>query len=184
MADKKHPEAHLFYVDTRFEKRARRPGGIPREKAIEMAQARIEEIRPGFDVWLDQKLQELSKIIRSAQENPAEPEWVDTAFFLAHQMRNVGTTMGYELLTYVADSLCEVFDEENFDSERNMNSVICHLDALLLSRQEQYRHLRPEQVPELSIGLRRVVERAASDGSPKQDPSAAAATRPGVKKNR
>ena len=184
MADKKHPEAHLFYVDTRFEKRARRPGGVPRAKAIEMAQARIEELRPGFDVWLDQKLQELSGVIRNAQKNPAELNWVDTAFFLAHQMRNVGTTMGYELLTYVADSLCEVFDEEISDSERNMDSITCHIDALFLARQEQYRHLRPEQVPELSIGLRRVVERAVSDGGPKQDPSAVGIPRTDIKKHR
>jgi hypothetical protein len=34
------------------------------------------------------------------------------------------------------------------------------LAALLLARQEQYRNLRSEQLPELSSGLRRVAEYA------------------------
>jgi hypothetical protein len=32
------------------------------------------------------------------------------------------------------------------------------MDALMLARQKSYRRLRPEQVPELTKGLRRVVE--------------------------
>jgi hypothetical protein len=38
--------------------------------------------------------------------------------------------------------------------------IDCHMDALLLARTEQYRHLTPDQVPEMASGLRRVVELA------------------------
>jgi hypothetical protein len=31
----------------------------------------------------------------------------------------------------------------------------------MLARQERYRNMRPDQLPELSAGLRRVVERAS-----------------------
>ena len=40
MTKNNHPEAKLFYADTRFERLARRPGGVEREQAIKQAQAR------------------------------------------------------------------------------------------------------------------------------------------------
>jgi len=40
----------------------------------------------------------------------------------------------------------------------NMESILCHVDALILARQPYYRALQPEQVPELTKGLRRVVK--------------------------
>jgi hypothetical protein len=39
--------------------------------------------------------------------------------------------------------------------------IDCHIDALFLARTDRYRHLRPEQLPEMTSGLRRVVERAS-----------------------
>ena len=73
-------------------------------------------------------------------------------------MRDVGTTMGFEMLTYIANSLCEVFDAVADGAELKMDSVTCHIDALQLSRQQPYRNMRPEQVPELTSGLKRVVD--------------------------
>ena len=37
-----------------------------------------------------------------------------------------------------------------------------HLDALVLSRQEAYRHMHPDQVPDLTKGLRRVVKHVST----------------------
>lgn len=39
-----------------------------------------------------------------------------------------------------------------------MDTVVCHLDALLLARQEPYRHMKPDQVPDLINGLRQVAD--------------------------
>jgi hypothetical protein len=43
--------------------------------------------------------------------------------------------------------------------------VDCHIDAFLLARTEPYRNLRPEQVPEMTSGLRRVVELANANAA-------------------
>ena len=50
----------------------------------------------------------------------------------------------------------------------DMETITCHLDALFLARREQYRHLRLEDVPELTKGLRLVKKRSTSpDAAPK-----------------
>ena len=44
MAESGDREARVFSVETRFQKMARRPGGVPRDQAIEKAAAKIEEL--------------------------------------------------------------------------------------------------------------------------------------------
>lgn len=153
----------VFPVETRFQTLAQRSGGVPREAAIEHATAKIAEMKPGFDGWLETKLQALAAVIAHAKaaETPA-PDWIDGAAAHARELRDIGTTMDFELLTYIAGSLCEVLTAFAEGSERDMESVTCHLDALLLSRQPQYRYTKPGDVPELTRGLRRVVEHVST----------------------
>ncbi|MFN3656048.1 MAG: hypothetical protein ACK4UO_02190 [Pseudolabrys sp.] len=151
-------EARVFAVETRFQKLARQPGGIPRDKALENAQSKVEEIKPGFEDWAGTRLQELAEVVKQAEAGTAPDDWIETANLHSRYLRDVGTTMGFDLLTYIANSLCEVLDAVAAGAECNMESITCHLDALFLSRQQPYRKMKPEQVPELISGLRRVVD--------------------------
>lgn len=156
MAENADAKARIFPVETHFQKVARRPGGVPREQAIESARAEIELIKPGFDDWLDKVLQDL---IANAHGGDAKPDWLEAANFHCRQLRDSGTTMGFELLSFIAGSLCELLDSIAAGGECNMRSIVCHTDALILARQVSHRHLKPEQVPELIKGLRQVTRR-------------------------
>lgn len=157
MEENADPTARIFLVDTPFQRMARRPGGVPREEAIQSAQSEIEQIKPGFEEWLDRELQEL---IDSAHAGDAKPDWIASANVHCRQLRDVGATMGLELLSLVADSLCDLLDSIAAGGACNMDWIVCHTDALLLARQAPHRHLKPEQVPELIRGLRQVTKRA------------------------
>jgi hypothetical protein len=158
MADREEQEARVFTVETRFQKLARQPGGISRDKALENASAQIGEIRPSFDQWVAQELEAISTIVKNAQTAAPPPDWIQAANAHSRHIRDSGTTMGAELLTFIAASFCDVLDAIEAGAECNMDSVTCHLDALFLARQEQFRNMKPEQVPELTRGLRRVVQ--------------------------
>ncbi|MEJ2435064.1 MAG: hypothetical protein P8Y53_18595 [Pseudolabrys sp.] len=162
MSDRDSAGVRIFSVITRFQELARRAGGVPRDKAIANAQAKIEEIKPGFDDWVTRELQALADTVEEAKSGKARPDWVESANRHCRQLRDVGTTMDFELLTYIADSLCEIFDGITAGAECNMESIACHLDALFLVRQRGYRGMKPEQVPELTQGLRRVVEHVST----------------------
>lgn len=158
MSDNGEQKVRVFTVETRFQKLARRPGGVPREQALERAAAKIEEIKPGFDDWLLKELKTLSDAIDSAKTADPPPDWVEIANVQSRQVRDAGTTMGSELLTFIANLLCEVLDAVAAGAECNMESIGCHVDALYLARQQKFRGLTPEQVPELTSGLRRIAE--------------------------
>jgi hypothetical protein len=161
MSKKANHEAHIFYADTRFERMARRPGGVAREQALARAQAQVDEMQSGFSEWLDRELQELSAAIQQAEGSSFDPSWHERAYRSCRQLRDVGATMGYELVTFIANNLCEILDVIKAGTAYDREMINCHVDALLLARTEQYRHLRPEQVPEMASGLRRVVELAS-----------------------
>ena len=160
MVKENTPEARLFFVDTRFQKMARRPGGVPRDRAIEQAQKYIDkETKETFDEWLERELEALKGAISELQSGSADPDKLDEACSHCRQLRDVGTTCHFELLTFIADSLCEVLDATKAGAPFDADSVACHVDALMVVKKKSYRGLKPEQLPELTDGLRKVVQR-------------------------
>ena len=155
------PEAREFHVDTRFQKMARRKGGVPRNKAIQQAELQIEQVKPQFDDWLEGMLKEFATLIGNAEAGTAEPGWIPEANRRSHQLRDGAATLGFELLAFIANSLCEILDAVEAGSPCNIDSITCHLDALMLARKAGYRNLKPEQVPELTSGLHKVVKHVA-----------------------
>lgn len=157
-----HPEAREFDVETRFQTLARREGGVPRDQALKQADVQIERVKPQFDEWVEGALQELSALIEKAKNTTADPGWIGEANLRSHQLRDSGATLGFELLAFIATSLCEILDAIEAGSPCNIDSIVCHLDALALARQATYRRLRPDQVPELTKGLHKVVKRVTA----------------------
>ncbi len=162
MTEETDNQVREFDVETRFQTMARRPGGLPRDTAIEEANFSVEQMKPGFGEWAEGELQELSKAIERARAGDAKDEWLEPASVHARAVRDVGTTMDCELLTFVADSLCEILEAIEAGSGWDLDTLVCHLDALVLVRQPQYRGMGPLELPELTRGLRRLAERIST----------------------
>ena len=75
MTKKRKPKARIFAVDTRFRQMARRPGGLPREKAIEQAASKIDDAKPGYDVWLRTELRNWRGSLKARKPVKPEPSW-------------------------------------------------------------------------------------------------------------
>lgn len=151
-------DPRIFDVETRFQQRAKRRGGLSRERAIETAQAQIEKIKPGFEQWLDDELKEFKSLMERAETGEGAPGWIEDMDFRARQLRDSATTLGFELLSFVATSLCEILESAQAGNACNVEAIRCHVDALLLAGRKSYRRLRPDQVPDLTDGLHRVVK--------------------------
>jgi hypothetical protein len=166
MSGKPPADPTTFFVDSHFQKMARRPGGMPREKAIEDAQVAIDKIKSDFGHWLERELDALTAEIRRGRlPNCSDLNWAENAAAHSRHMRDVGTTMGFELVTFITKNMCEIFEAIVAGADPRYEIIDCHIDALLLAKQERYRHLRPEQLLELNSGLRRVLEVASNPSS-------------------
>jgi len=162
---KKSPDANIFPVETRFQKMALRPGGLTREQAIGRAQARVDELKPAFDKWLTQNLQEFVAAVRDLEAHPASELRREIAYSQCSQLRDVGSTMGYELLTFIAENVCKHLESVRAGAAYHKEAMDCHIDAIVLAAKPPYATMKPEQLPEITGGLMRVMERAKTPNS-------------------
>ncbi len=154
--------AREFPVETDFHKKARRAGGVTRNQAVGNAQAQIETLKEEFTDWLKDGLDRLQSAIQLAETFPDNAMLVEDAFRSSCELRDIGTTMGYELVTFVANRLCEVLNAIRNGADYDKVLIRCHIDALQLARQDSYRNVSPDQVPDLCDGLRRAAEHSIS----------------------
>ncbi len=154
-----HPPRHdaeAFYVETHFERMARRPGGSPRDEALAAAQLQIDELKVGFLDWLNRQLKELSGALADLDADPSATSQMERAYHLCAQVQDVGTTMGFSVVTFVAKTLCEVLESIKAGAIYEKEMIDCHINALLYVTKNPKQNLTQEQIAELSGGLRRV----------------------------
>ncbi len=154
------PNVRIFDVDTRFQQMARRPGGVPKEVAIQQADSQIDTFREEFVDWVEKEVQDLSAAFKAMDHNGDAVPQLDNINLRCRQLRDTGTTMGLELITFVADNLCKILDAVKDGAPYDADVLACHIDALLLAQQKNYRNLRPDQVVEMTNGLQKILDRA------------------------
>jgi hypothetical protein len=160
-------EVRIFSVVTNFQKLALRPGGVPRDKAIAQADAELRQMKPEFDKWIDEEIEALRSALPAGGQGAGQGDWVAAAATHAGRLRDVGSTAGYELVTFVANAMCDILESGEAATARGIDSLNTQFDALQLVRRPQYYRLRPEDLPELKNGLLRVVARVGqrADGT-------------------
>ena len=83
--------------------------------------------------------------------------WLDVVLMHCRQLRDVGTTMGYELVTFIAGNFCEVLEAIKAGAEPNQELIQLHVEALRMSKQARYKSTTPADFPELSSGLHKLL---------------------------
>ena len=149
-------DAETFYVETHYERMARRPGGSPRDEALAAAQLQIDELKAGFLDWLNPQLKQLSGALADLDADPSVTSLAERACHLCAQVQDVGTTMGFSVVTFVAKTLCDVLESIKAGAIYEKEMIDCHVNALLYVAKNPHRNLTQEQIAELSGGLRRV----------------------------
>jgi hypothetical protein len=159
MSSSNGSDPYEFYVETNFQRMARRPGGMTRDRAIQNADRNIDTFKPGFETWLDSELTRLLQIIPSdAAKQMKDLSWIEAADAKCQRLTDVAATMDYQLMSFVANNLCMIFEAIKNGAEYRGDVIDCHVSALRLARQRQYRKMRSEDLPELADGLRRILE--------------------------
>ena len=150
-------ESREFHVETKFQLMAKRPGGVTRDQALTQAQASVATMKPGFETWLDDEITMLLRAVPKEGEDLKDKRWMNVADIHCQHLADVSATMGYEFVSYVANNLCLMFDAIRHGADYRRDVMKCHVDALLLGRKDKFRRMKPDDVPELTEGLRRVL---------------------------
>jgi chemotaxis protein histidine kinase CheA len=102
------------------------------EEALARADKTLEALSGSFEQWLDADLATL----QAARLNGVKAGWddaaIDTLWRAAHDLKGMGGTYGYPLVTQIATSLCRLTETEaGKDAARANPDLVCaHVDAL------------------------------------------------------
>lgn len=159
MASSPKSVGRLFPVETNFQKMARRPGGLPRSKAVEAAAAKLEEMGPQYRTWLGEETAKLTDAIDALMEaSVAFAARLEEAEHHCRQIRDVAGTMDFDLVTFVADNLWTILRASRHDMEPRRDPISCHVDALRLVSRNEYQGKQIKELPHFVQGLNKVAE--------------------------
>jgi hypothetical protein len=99
-------------------------GGID-ANAIAKAEAALKAMSAQFGQWLNDEVTKLNQAQADIRAKGYTPETAEALYFRAHDLKGLGATYQYPLVTRIAGSLCRMMD----DAEKRMQAPVAILDA-------------------------------------------------------
>lgn len=108
---------------------AGRMGGID-PAAIAKAEAALKSLAGNFSQWLQDEINKLESARHEVKAQGATPATMENLYLRAHDLKGLGTTYGYQLITRIAGSLCRLIDEKDKRLSAPMDLVDAHISAI------------------------------------------------------
>ena len=99
-------------------------------EAIAKAEAALADLSSQFDSWLMDEIAKLDDVYATIKAEGLTTENAEALFYRAHDLKGLGTTYGYPLITRIAGSLCKMMDDEDKRAKAPRVLVDAHLDAI------------------------------------------------------
>lgn len=104
-------------------------GGIDMA-AIAKAEAALKSLSGNFAQWLDDEIVKLEAARQDVRAQGLTPETVETLYLRAHDLKGLGATYEFPLITRLAGSLCKLIDDPATRLAAPMFLVDAHIDAI------------------------------------------------------
>lgn len=157
---------------TRFHRLAKRAGGISRDEAIKRSDAFLNSVKPKYLEWVAADIARLELALKGIPgESVLDVSAIEAAYHKARVVRDLGETMGYPLITVVANSLCELLHRFQKAEIYNPAAVDTHFWSLLLVSSTDYEKTSEAATKDLLMGLQKVVELFPPVDAPSQRPN-------------
>jgi hypothetical protein len=117
-------------------------GGImPRldADAVARAEAALKSLAVQFDDWMDEELRKLETAWAAARDAKLAGEPGANLFRVAHDVKGLGTTYEFPLVTRLATPLCRLIETEELRSKARVNLVGALIDAIGVAIRDRVR---------------------------------------------
>ena len=104
-------------------------GGID-ANAIAKAEAALKAMSSQFGQWLQDEITKLDAAQAAIRAKGLNAETADELYFRAHDLKGLGSTYQYPLVTRLAGSLCKLLDEPGKRAEAPQALLDAHIDAI------------------------------------------------------
>lgn len=108
---------------------AGRIGGID-PAAIAKAEAALKSLSGNFAQWLEDEINKLEASRQQVKAVGMTSETMESLYLRTHDLKGLGATYGFPLITRIAGSLCRLLDEKEKRTSAPMPLVDAHIDAI------------------------------------------------------
>lgn len=128
------------------------------ERHIANLQAAMESFASGMDDWIRTDLERLVRARNSFLQHNQSADHIDKLRLAAHDLKGLGTTYGFPLVSIIADALCKAIEMSLEKGALPEDLVNAHVDALRAVVNLNMRDHENGPAAELLRGLSKLVE--------------------------
>lgn len=104
-------------------------GGID-PTAIAKAEAALKSLSSNFSEWLQDEVTKLENARGRIRQEGWSAETAENLYLRAHDLKGLGTTYEFPLITRLAASLCKLIDNPGTRLNAPMSIIDAHIDAI------------------------------------------------------
>lgn len=98
--------------------------------AIARAEAALKSLSSNFTQWLADEITKLEGARQQVKVDGITPASMENLYLRSHDLKGLGTTYGYQLITRIAGSLCRMIDDKEKRATTPLELVDAHIDAI------------------------------------------------------
>ena len=98
--------------------------------AIAKAEAALKSLSGNFTQWLNDEVVKLDAARQRVRDEGVNVETMETLYLRAHDLKGLGTTYEFPLITRIGASLCRLIDDKDKRLTVSMALVDAHIDGI------------------------------------------------------
>jgi hypothetical protein len=98
--------------------------------AIAKAEAALANLAGNFAQWLEDEVSKLEAARARLREEGRSPATVEGVYMRAHDLKGLGATYGFPLITRIAASLCHLTEDAEKRERAPLSLIDAHVDAV------------------------------------------------------
>jgi hypothetical protein len=98
--------------------------------AIAKAEAALASLSANFDDWIVGEIDKLDACRKAVDQGELSGKAGKELFNCAHDLKGLGTTYGYPIVTQMADSLCDITNTQELRDKAPLFLIDVHVDAI------------------------------------------------------
>ncbi|RAK50733.1 Hpt domain-containing protein [Phenylobacterium deserti] len=98
--------------------------------AIAKAEAALKSLSGNFAQWLNDEIGKLEAARQTVRAEGMTAATMEALYLRSHDLKGLGTTYGFPLITRLAASLCRLIDDGDKRLEAPIHLVDAHIDAI------------------------------------------------------
>lgn len=120
---------------------------------IEKAEEALKDLRADFGGWLEEEVQKLEAAASEVKAKGLKGDEGENLFVRAHDLRGVGTTYEFPIITRLASSLTKMIDLPEKRQKASMALALAHVGAIRAALSQNIRDANDPVAAELAKEL-------------------------------